>query len=246
MTHADLHLNPDLDVDGLAAAFSETKRLHIKKIFGRDTALHIQDVLVNQTPWQYTYFDGARNHTVPIEQFDRLDADSRNSIDETVRRAAEKGFSYSYNSFNFHQRIRQGEDVGDAFAEIDAFLNSEPFLRSLSQIVGDPDISGTDASASWYGHGHFLNIHDDKRPKYDLRAAFVLNLSPLWRTDWGGELKFFSNRRGAKFEDAYFPSFNALNIFKVPQYHAVGMIAPFAGAPRHSISGWLYAGDDPY
>jgi SM-20-related protein len=30
-----------------------------------------------------------------------------------------------------------------------------------------------------------------------------------------------------------------LTIFKVPRQHSVGFVAPFAAAPRHSITGWL-------
>jgi Rps23 Pro-64 3,4-dihydroxylase Tpa1-like proline 4-hydroxylase len=35
------------------------------------------------------------------------------------------------------------------------------------------------------------------------------------------------------------PRFNALHLFKVPQRHSVSLVAPFAGAPRLSITGWL-------
>lgn len=34
------------------------------------------------------------------------------------------------------------------------------------------------------------------------------------------------------------PGFDVLNVFAVPQRHAVTMVAPFAGAPRYSITGW--------
>ena len=39
--------------------------------------------------------------------------------------------------------------------------------------------------------------------------------------------------------EAYRPSWNALNIFRVPAAHAVSSVAPFAGAPRLSITGWI-------
>ncbi|HAV49166.1 MAG TPA: proline hydroxylase, partial [Brevundimonas sp.] len=38
--------------------------------------------------------------------------------------------------------------------------------------------------------------------------------------------------------ETFTPSFGTLNLFKVPQDHAVSMVAPFAGAPRYSITGW--------
>ncbi|HEX5536856.1 MAG TPA: 2OG-Fe(II) oxygenase family protein [Sphingobium sp.] len=35
------------------------------------------------------------------------------------------------------------------------------------------------------------------------------------------------------------PRFNALSLFRVPQRHHVGCVAPFAPKPRISITGWL-------
>jgi Rps23 Pro-64 3,4-dihydroxylase Tpa1-like proline 4-hydroxylase len=246
VTDFDIRLGGKLDASRIADTFQQDLRTQVRKILPKDLAVNFHRILANETPWQYTYFDGRKNNIVPLESFNSMAVEERQSIADAVNQAAQQGFAYSYNSFNFHQRIRQHEEVGPEFSEIDDFLNSSPFLEFARRLTGDAEITGTDASASWYGPGHFLNIHDDKRTGYDLRAAFVLNFSPLWRTDWGGELKFFSNRRGAKLETAFFPAFNVMNIFSVPQYHAVGTVAAFAGAPRLSISGWLYAGADPY
>ena len=33
----------------------------------------------------------------------------------------------------------------------------------------------------------------------------------------------------------------ALNVFAVPQMHAVSTVAPFAGGPRYSVTGWWRA-----
>jgi Rps23 Pro-64 3,4-dihydroxylase Tpa1-like proline 4-hydroxylase len=70
-------------------------------------------------------------------------------------------------------------------------------------------------------------------------AAYVLNMTPHWRLDWGGAL-LFSDRPG-HITEGYPPAFNALNIFSVPQEHLVGFISPFAGAARYSITGWFTA-----
>ena len=39
--------------------------------------------------------------------------------------------------------------------------------------------------------------------------------------------------------EAYAPTFNALNIFRVPQLHSVTQVASFAGGPRLSVTGWI-------
>ena len=41
------------------------------------------------------------------------------------------------------------------------------------------------------------------------------------------------------------PTFNALNLFAVPQLHSVSFVPPFAGALRFSVTGWLRAGGAP-
>lgn len=38
---------------------------------------------------------------------------------------------------------------------------------------------------------------------------------------------------------AFSPKWGALNIFTVPQPHAVSMVTPIAEAARYSISGWM-------
>ena len=43
----------------------------------------------------------------------------------------------------------------------------------------------------------------------------------------------------------YTPSFNTLNLLRVPTVHSVGIIAPFAALDRLSITGWLRSGRDP-
>jgi hypothetical protein len=44
--------------------------------------------------------------------------------------------------------------------------------------------------------------------------------------------------------EGYTPAYNALNLFRVPQRHAVSYVAPFAGAPRLAITGWIREGQD--
>jgi Rps23 Pro-64 3,4-dihydroxylase Tpa1-like proline 4-hydroxylase len=69
-------------------------------------------------------------------------------------------------------------------------------------------------------------------------AAYVISLTRNWNRNWGGHLAFFNERGDV--EAAFLPSFNALNVFAVPQLHAVQMIAPFARGVRTSLTGWVH------
>jgi Rps23 Pro-64 3,4-dihydroxylase Tpa1-like proline 4-hydroxylase len=109
-------------------------------------------------------------------------------------------------------------------ADLYRWLNSKAGLQFLRKLTGDERCAYVDAQATRYRPGHFLTQHDDHAEGKDRLFAYVLNLTPQWIADWGA---------------AYTPRWNALNILKVPQPHAVSVVAPFARGARHSITGWI-------
>jgi Rps23 Pro-64 3,4-dihydroxylase Tpa1-like proline 4-hydroxylase len=111
-------------------------------------------------------------------------------------------------------------------------------LDLVRRVTGRGDINATSIQATRYRPGHFLNQHDDHNDRRRA-AAYVLNMTPHWRWDWGGAL-LFSDRPG-HISEGFLPAFNALNMFAVPQEHQVGFVSPFAGAHRYSITGWFLA-----
>ena len=240
MSTTEYKLDPDLNVDALAAEFAAQDRIQIQKILPKEVAVRLHSILAHETPWDYMCFDGEKGQCTPFSKINDMSPQDRQALTRTHLEAAKTGFSFSYNGFNFRSEFREGNHPEQALRPFDSFLNSDPFLTFARKLINDPEVTGVEGNASWYGPGHYLNLHDDRMERQDRRAAFVFNLSPNWRVDWGGELKMFSNRRGSKLVDAFFPAFNVLNVFKVPQYHAVNPVAAFAGAPRLSISGWFH------
>lgn len=147
---------------------------------------------------------------------------------ETARR----GFSYA---FDHIPAIEAG--VAPVLESVRALVTSQAFLDIGRKLTGDDDICFADAQACRYGPGHFLTTHNDDVPGKHRRAAYVLNLTPRWRTDWGGLLLFQDDKGGVT--RGLVPAFNVLNIFKVPMVHSVSVVAPFAPAKRYSITGWF-------
>ncbi|HEY0053572.1 MAG TPA: 2OG-Fe(II) oxygenase family protein, partial [Caulobacteraceae bacterium] len=94
-----------------------------------------------------------------------------------------------------------------------------------------------DVMATRYLPGHFLTAHDDHADGQDRLFAYVLNLTGRWRADWGGMLLFLDEEDHVA--EGYMPAFNSLNIFRVPQRHAVALVAPYADGPRLAITGWI-------
>ena len=68
-------------------------------------------------------------------------------------------------------------------------------------------------------------------------AAYVLNLTPQWRPEWGG-LLLFPGSDGAQAE-AFVPGFNRLSLLRVPQQHCVTEVSRAAAFRRYAITGWL-------
>lgn len=237
--------NADIDTEALAREFTETGRVQIKRALPNETALWLHKVFATQVPWDFTYSDGERTRYVPLEKFRTLSPAERVSIMQQVYKVSSEGFGFCYNTCAFHHKIRDGEFLDHPLKAFDDFMASPEFVDVMRKITGDDEIDGAGGAATWFGPGHYLNIHSDMVPDTELRAAFIYNLTPKWKADWGGELKFFPDKMGSKVEEAFFPSFNTFNILKLPKFHSVGVVAPFAAAPRFVISGWLYKGTPP-
>src|SRR5690606_1917921 len=93
-------------------------------------------------------------------------------------------------------------------------------------LTGLHDIAFADSQATRFSPGHFLTSHDDDVEGKQRRAAYVLSMTPQWRTDWGGILQFIDAE--GHVSAGIMPKFNALNVFKVPQTHSVSFVTPSA------------------
>jgi Rps23 Pro-64 3,4-dihydroxylase Tpa1-like proline 4-hydroxylase len=65
----------------------------------------------------------------------------------------------------------------------------------------------------------------------------VINLGHDWQADWGGLLQFFDE--SGQVTESFVPRYNTLSLFRVPQLHAVSLVAPWAERPRFGITGWF-------
>ena len=226
-------LNPALDRRALAQAFRERGRVHIPGILTPQTAQRLYQVLEKETVWTFTLNKGQDfldiENPPPAERY-RLAAGAWER--------ARSGFQYVFDN---HRISRNGEPYRDPshyFARLIHFLNTPEFLSAMREITGLEAIAWSDAQATLYRPGDFLTLHDDRIGGHKRLAAYVLNLTPVWRPDFGGQLQFFDER--GHVEEAYVPAFNALNIFRVPALHSVSQVALFGGL-RYSVTGWFHA-----
>ena len=222
----------------LAGAFSRGGRLHVPDFLESPDAEAVGHALAKDVRWRRGVNQGDRSWDLPVEEVEALPEADRWKLAELAWRNAEVGFQYLFDTYRLSDEVEAGRDPGGAMGRLYAFLNGE-FLAFVRALTGDERPRFCDAQATRYLAGHFLTEHDDDVAGKGRLYAYVLNFTPMWRPDWGGLLLFLD--ADGHVGEGYTPAFNALNIFRVPQRHAVSIVAPFAGGPRLSVTGWVRA-----
>jgi SM-20-related protein len=237
-----ISLNPGLDREALRAAFAKTRRLHIPGVLTPGAAKRVHQCLAGEVDWHLVFNEGEKVHTLYPEQVKALTDAQKAQIRQIVVSQARKGFQFLYNDYNIYDYYLNGKNREHFLARFHEFLNGEPFLSLIREITGFSTVRFADSQATAYGPGHFLTMHHDEIAGKNRKLAYVFNFTPEWKMDWGGVLQFLG--KDGNVEGGFVPTFNALNLFAVPQDHAVSYVAPFAPAIRYSITGWLRETDD--
>jgi hypothetical protein len=235
-------LSPRDDLRRLREAFARAGRVHIPGVFDADSAALLRDAFERVDGWHLVLDAKGKHYDLDAAGMAAAPADLKRVVD-LAHAQARSGFAYLFENCPVYDIYHGGRAPGHPLAPLFEFLNSEAFLGFVRDVTGFADIGFADAQATRYGPGHFLTSHNDAVEGKNRLAAYVINMTPRWRPDWGGHLVFYD--AAGNIEESYIPAFNALNLFSVPADHAVSVVAPFAGASRLSITGWLRAGADP-
>lgn len=232
-----LSLNPDLDLAALAAEYARRRKVRIRNILTAESAELLAQCLETETPFSIaTLSSDGRPRVLDGSEIDL----SEPAISEAFERAKDR-FSFLYKSFPMLTAYQRGEHPGHLLHTALEFLNSSAFIDLVVHVTGHSDIMRADAQAARYEPGCFLTTHNDFQPGHRRRAAYVLGLTRRWRLDWGGLLVFFDE--SGRIMDGDMPGFNTLDLFSTPQLHAVTQVTAFAGAHRHTITGWARAAE---
>jgi SM-20-related protein len=226
-------LSPSLDRAKVAERFRAVGRVHIPDVLTRPSAERLYRCLIHETKWTVTANNGR-----DFLDFDNVSSEERVKIALQAWQRARNDFQYIFDNHRLSQAGEPYPDPQHYFARVVDFLNSPDVLGFMREITGLPNIAWADAQATLYRPGDFLTVHDDSVSKFKRLVAYVLNLTPVWRPDWGGALNFLGPT--GHVEEAYVPTFNALNVFRVPKKHFVGSVTPYGGL-RYSVTGWFHA-----
>ena len=237
----DLTLNPDLDLDAIAADYARDKRRQIQNVLMPSSADALYKCLDEDTPWGIAYNRGEHVVQLRNEQLAIMPPEERAEIMRFVQKQAANEYGYIYNYYPILEAYMKGLDKGLALHQVLEFVNSPAFIEFGRKVTGLDDIVRCDSQATYFSPGNFLKQHTDYVPSEKRRAAYVINLTRDWHRDWGGYLQFFD--ADGNVEAAFKPIFNAVNIFTVPQDHSVSYVAPYATGKRFAITGWMRAAE---
>lgn len=224
-------LVPGLDRSRLREVYRGFGRLQIKGFLSEECAQALYRELAESNEWRLAVNRGEEIRHFSPEDLAAWTDEQHALLDRAVSFGGRYGFQFRYDVVRLDST---GTRLLPAFRD---FMSSPPVVDFMREITGHSDISFADAHASRYRTGHFLTAHDDQVEAMGRRAAYVLNLTPEWRPDWGGLLQFYD--RSGNVTRAFTPAFNVLNIFRVPQTHSVSWVTPIAAAPRYAVTGWL-------
>lgn len=232
-------INPALDRERIARDFAQGGRVRIAGFLADDGAARLRQALRASTAWRHVINGETRVFEIDAAQYDALPPAERGAIEQAVHTAAASGFQFRFDTIRVADDAadrRRSASILDAFA---LFMSSADVLAFVTAVTGVADIAFADAQATRYRPGHFLTGHDDDVAGKDRRLAYVLGLTPEWRVEHGGLLHFHGRDGGVV--ETMAPGLNSLCLFAVGQSHSVSIVAPFAPAPRLSVTGWLRA-----
>lgn len=224
-------ISNELDIRPYRKRLAEVGRVQIPGFLQADAAERLAQCLRQEVPW-VTAERGQPDSPPWTPDV------ARQRMPEAYRRAA-AGFHFVYDRYLVVEAMREGRDPGHLLHAVLTFFNSEPYLGFIRELTGDDSLAAVGGQATRYLPGQFLTAHDDGHQDEARRYAYVLNLSRRWEPEWGGLLHFVD--ADGRQLDAFQPSYNTLNLFRVPARHYVGVVAPWAQEPRLSITGWWHA-----
>ncbi|WCT72437.1 2OG-Fe(II) oxygenase family protein [Sphingomonas naphthae] len=232
-------LDPSLDGDRLAARYAAEGVVVIDGWLAGDGAARLHADLRGRGDWRQIVSSGDTGG-YELDRATRagMSEAQRAQLDTAIYAAARYGFQYRFETIRVPDDEAARAAEGGLLADLARFLSGGAVRDLLRRITGAEDIAFADAQATAYSPGDFLTGHDDAVAGKNRRAAYVLGLTPQWRTEWGGLLLFHGQDgrvRGIE------PGFNRLSLFRVPQMHSVSEVTRAAAYRRYSITGWLRA-----
>ena len=232
-------INPAIDVRAWHDALARDRRVQVPEFLQPDAAERLRRCLADEVLWTLALRDAAGARTIAHAAYAAMPAGDRDALLHDIARDAGDAFRFAYDSYMMVTAYREGRDPDLLLHRVLELFNTPEYLAFMRALTGDARVRRINAQATRYRRGQFLREHNDEDASEGRLYAYVLNLTPQWRADWGGLLQFIGD--DGRVVDTMLPRWNALSLFAVPASHAVSLVAPWAGQDRLAITGWLLA-----
>lgn len=236
MDTADFALNPRLDATAARRVYARDGRVRIEPFLRPDCAEALYRMLRERHDWVAVVNSEAKAIELSRAARAAMTAEQHAALDTAVYAAARSGFQYRYETLRVPDEDAERAASPDPLAAFAQWLSTGEARATLRAVTGVEAIDFADMQGTAYAPGDFLTGHDDQVAGKSRHAAYVLGLSPVWRTEWGGLLLFHEPDGGVR---GYTPQFNALALFRVPLMHSVSEVTRAAAYRRYSVTGWL-------
>lgn len=223
--------------------FKTNNWVKIEEALTKDSAELIYHNIAKQLDWNLVFNHQGKHQDLNAQAVATWSDSQKEDLQTLVNQQASTGFQYLYENIPLYDIYYDNLLPNHFFNQVMAFINQESTINFFRKLLSAPEISFADAQITRFRGGHFLNTHNDDVDNKNRIAAYVINLTPNWRPDWGGALHLLDQDN--QITESFTPSFNEINIFKIPVDHYVGFVSPFAQESRISITGWLRSGDNP-
>lgn len=233
-------INESLDPGPWRARLQAHGRIQVENYLQPAAAERLRDCLTHEVPWTLALRDAEGSRTIDHAAYAAMSADAvARLLEQTARPddAAGDEFRFAYDSYMMVRAYQERRDPDLLLHRVLEFFNSPDYLGFLRHLTGDTRVRRVNAQATRYRPGHFLRHHTDEELSEGRLYAYVLNLTPDWRADWGGLLQFIDAE--GRVQETFLPRWNSLSLFAVPAGHAVSLVAPWARGERLAITGWL-------
>lgn len=233
-------INPALDRQALALGFARDRRIQIRDVLTDQTAREVRNILSRHTDWGVAWqAAGNGPHALRGSDMAKASPQDNAAIGQKLMAAMSgRDYAFVYGQYPLLNAYQEKWNEGSPHDLLMEYINDEPLMNLVREVTGFPSLRKADAQATLYRPGHFLAQHDDSHVMEGWRVAYVLNLAiDDWRPEWGGYLEFYDEEGDVI--AGFRPRFNALNLFAVPQKHAVTYVPPFAPVGRYAITGWF-------
>ncbi|QOL27158.1 2OG-Fe(II) oxygenase [Thalassotalea sp. LPB0316] len=221
----------------LVESFKANGFIKVKQALTQETAQLIYQQIAEQPLWNLVFDANGKHQDLNSQEVAKWSEQQKDDLQRIIYQQAQSGFQYHYETIPLYDIYQNNLMPGHFFNQIIEFINQESSLDFFRELLSAPDIAFADGQITRFSAGHFLNVHNDDVENKNRIAAYVINLTPEWQANWGGALHLLDDNGAIK--QSFLPTFNEINIFKIPVDHYVGYVSPFATKPRLSITGWL-------